>query len=37
MDFVVPFGLGWTIGHPWGFLLWAGIVHFVLVHHSTFR
>ena len=36
MGFVVPFALGWAVGHPWGFLLWAGIFRVVLVHHSTF-
>ncbi len=36
MGFVVPFGLGWAVGHPWGFVLWAGIFRVVLVHHSTF-
>ena len=36
MGFVVPFALGWAVGHPWGFVLWAGIFRVVLVHHSTF-
>jgi stearoyl-CoA desaturase (delta-9 desaturase) len=36
MGFVVPFGLGHAVGHPWGFVLWAGIFRVVLVHHSTF-
>jgi len=36
MGFVVPLGLGYAIGHPWGCLLWAGIFRTVLVHHSTF-
>lgn len=36
MGFVVPFGLGWAVGHPWGFVLWAGIFRVVIVHHSTF-
>lgn len=36
MGFVVPFALGWTVGHPWGFVLWAGVFRVVLVHHSTF-
>ena len=36
MGFVVPFGLGLMLGHPWGFVLWAGVFRVVLVHHSTF-
>ena len=36
MGFVMPFGLGYAVGHPWGFVLWAGIFRVVLVHHSTF-
>lgn len=36
MGFVVPFGLGYAVGHPWGFVLWAGLFRVVLVHHSTF-
>ncbi len=36
MGFVVPFALGWPVGHPWGFVLWAGVFRVVLVHHSTF-
>ncbi|MCC6850132.1 MAG: fatty acid desaturase [Deltaproteobacteria bacterium] len=36
MGFVVPFALGAMVGHPWGFVLWAGVFRVVLVHHSTF-
>jgi len=36
MGFAVPFLLGYAVGHPWGFVLWAGIFRVVLVHHSTF-
>ena len=36
MGFLVPFALGWPVGHPWGFVLWAGVFRVVLVHHSTF-
>jgi len=36
MGFVVPFGLGLMLGHPWGFVLWAGVFRVVIVHHSTF-
>ncbi len=36
MGFVVPFGLGWSVGHPWACVLWAGVFRVVLVHHSTF-
>ena len=36
MGFGVPFALGYAVGHPWGFVLWAGIFRVVLVHHSTF-
>ncbi len=36
MCFVLPFGIGLAIGHPWGCLLWAGLARMVAVHHSTF-
>lgn len=36
MGFVVPYALGLLVGHPWGFVLWAGVFRVVLVHHSTF-
>jgi len=36
MGFGVPFAFGWTVGAPWGCVLWAGIFRVVLVHHSTF-
>ena len=36
MGFVVPLAIGYTIGHPWGCLLWAGLFRTVIVHHSTF-
>jgi len=36
MGFVVPFALGLMLGHPWGFVLWAGVFRVVIVHHSTF-
>jgi stearoyl-CoA desaturase (delta-9 desaturase) len=36
MCFFVPFGFGYLIGHPWGCLLWAGVIRVVVVHHSTF-
>lgn len=36
MGFVLPFAIGLATGHPWGALLWAGLVRMVVVHHSTF-
>ncbi len=36
MGFVVPLAIGFSMGHPWGCLLWAGVFRTVLVHHSTF-
>ena len=36
MGFVVPYGLGTLIGHPWACVLWAGVFRVVIVHHSTF-
>ena len=36
MGFGVPLAIGYSLGHPWEALLWAGIIRTVLVHHSTF-
>jgi stearoyl-CoA desaturase (delta-9 desaturase) len=36
VGFGVPLAIGWTVGHPWGCVLWAGVFRVVLVHHSTF-
>jgi stearoyl-CoA desaturase (delta-9 desaturase) len=36
MGFGVPFLVGYALGHPWGCLLWAGVIRTVVVHHSTF-
>jgi len=36
MGFGVPLAIGFSMGHPWGCLLWAGVFRTVLVHHSTF-
>jgi stearoyl-CoA desaturase (delta-9 desaturase) len=36
MSFGVPLALGAAIGHPWGCLLWAGLIRTVVGHHSTF-
>ncbi len=36
MGFGVPLFLGYLMGHPWGALLWAGVIRTVAVHHSTF-
>jgi stearoyl-CoA desaturase (Delta-9 desaturase) len=36
MCFVVPFGVGWALGSPWGGLLWGGLVRVVVGHHTTF-
>jgi stearoyl-CoA desaturase (delta-9 desaturase) len=36
MGFLVPLGIGFAMGHPWGCLLWAGVFRTVVVHHSTF-
>ena len=36
MGFGVPLAIGYSMGHPWGSLLWAGFFRTVLVHHSTF-
>ena len=36
MGFGVPLAIGFAIGHPWGCLLWAGLVRTIVVHHSTF-
>jgi stearoyl-CoA desaturase (Delta-9 desaturase) len=36
MCFGLPLAIGFAAGNPWGYLLWAGLVRMVLVHHSTF-
>ncbi|MEA2624603.1 MAG: hypothetical protein QOD06_648 [Candidatus Binatota bacterium] len=36
MGFVVPLGIGFAFGNPWGCLLWAGVLRLVVGHHSTF-
>lgn len=36
MGFGFPLAVGVAIGHPWGCLLWAGVIRTVVGHHSTF-
>jgi stearoyl-CoA desaturase (Delta-9 desaturase) len=36
MGFGLPLAVGVAIGHPWGCLLWAGVIRIVVGHHSTF-
>ena len=36
MSFLVPLGLGFVFGDPWGFLVLAGFLRLVLVLHATF-
>jgi stearoyl-CoA desaturase (delta-9 desaturase) len=36
MGFGLPLAVGAAIGHPWGCLLWAGVIRTVVGHHSTF-
>jgi stearoyl-CoA desaturase (delta-9 desaturase) len=36
MGFGLPLVVGVAIGHPWGCLLWAGVIRTVVGHHSTF-
>jgi stearoyl-CoA desaturase (Delta-9 desaturase) len=36
MGFGVPWTIGYAVGDPWGFLLWAGLVRIVVGHHTTF-
>ena len=36
MGFGLPLAVGVAIGHPWGCLLWAGVIRTVVGHHSTF-
>jgi len=36
MGFGFPLAVGTAIGHPWGCLLWAGVIRTVVGHHSTF-
>ncbi len=36
MSFLLPLGLGFWFGDPWGFLVLAGFLRLVLVLHATF-
>ena len=36
IGFGVPFLMGLAYGHPWGGVLWGGLLRVVLVHHGTF-
>ena len=36
MSFLLPFGLGFVFGDPWGFLVLAGFLRLVLVLQATF-
>jgi len=36
VGFGVPLAIGAAFGHPWGCLLWAGVVRTVVGHHTTF-
>jgi len=36
VSFGVPLAFGFAIGHPWGCLLWGGLIRAVVGHHCTF-
>jgi stearoyl-CoA desaturase (delta-9 desaturase) len=36
VGFGIPLLLGWSVGAPWGGLIYAGILRIVFTHHTTF-
>jgi stearoyl-CoA desaturase (Delta-9 desaturase) len=36
VGFLLPALIGWSVGRPWGGVLWGGLLRVVFVHHATF-